>query len=85
MERGDVLGYYIERNDDPIQLAYINGTTNPDAPESTIYMLKNVSGPLCYISRCDAHLKFIHKAAPIIYTEFSEYHYLINGQSLKLM
>lgn len=77
VSKGDVLGYYIEHSDNPIQLAYINTSTTANAPHSVIYKLENVDAPLCNISLCDSGLKAISKAAPLIYTSLSEYHYHI--------
>ena len=53
VKRGDVGGYYIKQNDDPIQLGFSNATTDPQILHSEVYYLENVDHPLCNISLCD--------------------------------
>lgn len=76
VKAGDVVGYYIEHSDNPIQLGYSNSTTDSQISHSVVYSLESVDGPLCNISLCDADLKHMTQATPLIHANFSKYpHY----------
>jgi hypothetical protein len=72
---GDVMGYYIEQNPNPVRMGYFNITTmESDITSSVVYALENVDGPLCNMSlTCDSNVKSIRHAAPIIYAELGKY------------
>lgn len=72
VSEGDVLGYYIERSNDPIRMGYISSTTDPSAPVSVVHSLENVTTPLCSISLHDDDLKSIEHTAPLIYADFGK-------------
>lgn len=72
VSKGDLLGYYIERNDYPVHLGFVNTANDPDAQHS-IHMLENVSGPLCGMPLYDAGLKTINHTAPLIHIEFGKF------------
>ena len=72
VKKEDVMGYYIERNSDPVRIGYFNTTTMES--QSAVYAVEGVDGPLCNMSlNCDSNVKSIHHAAPIIYAELGEY------------
>ncbi len=74
VKEGDVLGYYIEQNSNPIQMGYFNTTTmESEISHSVVYALEGVDAPLCNVSLCDSNLKSIHHAAPLIYAELGKY------------
>ena len=75
VKRDDVMGYYIERNSNPVRMGYFNTTTmESDITSSVVYALEDVDGPLCNISlTCDSNVKSIPHAAPIIYAELGKY------------
>lgn len=75
VKRGDVMGYYIEKNSDPVRIGYFNTTTmESDISHSVVYALEGVDGPLCNMSlACDSNVKSIPHAAPIIYAELGKY------------
>ena len=73
VKKGDVLGYYIKQNPNPIRMGYFNTTTmESDISYSVVYSLEGVDGPLCNMSLCDSNVKSIHHAAPIIYAELGK-------------
>lgn len=71
----DVMGYYIERNSNPVRMGYFNTTTmESEITSSVVHALEDVDGPLCNISlTCDSSVKSILHAAPIIYAELGKY------------
>ena len=72
---GDVMGYYIEKNSNPVRIGYFNTTTMESGiSHSVVYALEGVDGPLCNMSlACDSNVKSIPHAAPIIYAELGKY------------
>ena len=75
VKRGDVMGYYIEKNSNPVRIGYFNTTTmESDISHSVVYALEGVDGPLCNMSlACDSNVKSFPHAAPIIYAELGKY------------
>lgn len=73
VKEGDVMGYYIEQNSNPIRMVYFNTTTMESGTSPAVYALEDVDGPLCNISLTrESNVKSIFHAAPIIFAGFGE-------------
>ena len=71
---GDVLGFFIGRSKNPLQLLHSNSLTDPTAPTSTVFYVRNVDEPLCNISLCDNSVQSFVNTAPFITPTLGEYY-----------
>ena len=73
VKEGDVLGYYIEQNSNPIRVGYFDtSTVESGVSNSVVSSLEGVDAPLCNMSLCDSSLKSLHHTSPLIHADLGK-------------